>query len=106
MDNDPLPLIQAVFHVILLIAVHSQTARRGPKAAGRQRVLQVENPRLPASSRLRAGRVTNTRNERKTYETRQALSKPVALSQELQAKSCHSNPAGSAGYPGRSARPD
>jgi hypothetical protein len=31
--------------------------------------------------------------ERKSYETRHALSKPIALSQELQTESCDSNPA-------------
>src|SRR5216117_3248092 len=34
-----------------------------------------------------------TTNERKFYETRNPLPKSVALSQELQTKSCHSNPA-------------
>ena len=34
-----------------------------------------------------------TLNERKSHEIHCPLSKPVALSQELQAKSCHPNPA-------------
>src|SRR6266567_2882504 len=35
-----------------------------------------------------------TLNERKSHETSYSLSKSVALSQELQTKSCHSNPTG------------
>ena len=38
--------------------------------------------------------LTATLNERKSYATRYPLPKPVALSQELQTKSCHSNPTG------------
>ena len=36
---------------------------------------------------------SNTPNERKFHEIHCSLSKPVALPQELQAKSCHPNPA-------------
>jgi hypothetical protein len=43
---------------------------------------------------------TLTLNERKSHETCYSLSKPIALSQELQTKSCHSNPIAATAEPG------
>src|SRR6266545_6070095 len=57
---------------------------------------------LPTPSAILAvcQHLTATLNERKSYATSYPLPKPVALSQELQTKSCHPNPTGRETEPG------
>src|SRR5439155_1680558 len=58
--------------------------------------LKPEVGALPTPSAILAvcQHLTATSKERKSYATCDPLPKPVALPQELQTKSCHSNPTG------------
>src|SRR5262245_53659090 len=68
MDNS-FALVHAVFHVVLFFAIHAGST---PRTRGGRR---------PPKPQL------NYINERKSHETRSPLSKPIALSQELQTRS-------------------
>jgi len=81
MDNN-FAFVHAVFHVILFALIHSRREQRR-----RQR-------RVPPAPRHWT-RNSITLNQRKSHEARSPLSKPIALSQELQTKS-YPNQAGEA----------
>jgi len=73
MEDGAFAFIQAVFHVLLFIVVHGNRARNGVRPSHKQ------NDRW---------------NERRSHEARDSISKQIALSQKLQAKTGHSNPLG------------
>src|SRR5437899_8448600 len=58
------------------------------------------NPQLALQSSRSLKQQLNHTNERKPHEAHSPLPKPIALSQELQTKSCHSHPTDAESEPG------